>query len=154
MNPTELKEAVAIELEAMQAVVDELVELERDLSGRAPTVRENAAAAAFMAQFYNGVENILTRISRYSGVALPAGETWHVNLFQRFCSPSHPDLPALFDASLAADMAPYRRFRHVAFHGYAFQIDWDRLAGGVAGIQDVFSRFKDSVSEYLGQIVT
>jgi hypothetical protein len=62
-----------------------------------PTVRENAAAAAFLAQFYNGIENILKRICRCHNVPLPTGDTWHTVLFQRFCSPAYADLPLLFD---------------------------------------------------------
>lgn len=114
-----------------------------------PTVREKTAAAAFLAQFYTGIENILKRISRYHGVPLPSGETWHVDLFQRFCSPSHPDLPELFDETLGTALAPYRRFRHVAFHGYGFQLDWGRMLEGVANVQDVFTRLKIRLSEYL-----
>jgi hypothetical protein len=39
--------------------------LQGDVASREPTVREKTAAAAFLAQFYNGVEIILKRISRY-----------------------------------------------------------------------------------------
>ena len=35
-------------------------------------------------------------------------------------------------------VAPYRRFRHVAFHSYGFQLDWSRMAEGVANVQSVF----------------
>ena len=80
------------------------------------------------------------------------GDTWHVDLFERFCSPPHLPLPALFDESLAAALAPYRRFRHVAFHGYGFQLDWSRMAEGIAGVHEIFSRIKASLSDYL-QIV-
>jgi hypothetical protein len=40
-----------------------------------PTVREQTAAAAFLAQFYNGIENILKRISIFYEVPLPTGDT-------------------------------------------------------------------------------
>jgi hypothetical protein len=148
----EFREEIAVELEALEVTVGELLALQRDLAHREPTVREKAAAAAFLAQFYNGIENILKRISRYRNVPLPAGETWHVELFQRFCSPSYADLPALFDDALAAALAPYRRFRHVAFHGYAFQLDWNRMAEGVARVEDTFSRVSASVTEYLATL--
>jgi hypothetical protein len=122
------------------------------MSLREPTVREKTAAAAFLAQFYSGIENILKRISRYHNVPLPTGETWHVDLFQRFCPPSYPDLPVLFDEDLASALAPYRRFRHVAFHGYGFQLDWSRMAEGVANVQDVFSQLKATLADYLATI--
>lgn len=84
MRPDELGAEIAIKLEALGATVDELLMLQRDVAHREPTVREKAAAAAFLAQFYNGIENILKRISRYHDVPLPTGEAWHVDLFRRW----------------------------------------------------------------------
>ena len=152
MTPDDLREDVAVELEALETTVHELIALQTDIADRAPTVREQTAAAAFLAQFYNGVENILKRISHYHHVPLPTGDTWHVDLFRRFCSPPYPPLPALFDASLEAALAPYRRFRHVAFHSYGFQIEWSRLAEGVAGVDNVFVRIKANLGDYLRMI--
>lgn len=152
MKPEELRQEIAIEIEALEATANELIALLRDVNDQEPTVREKAAAAAFLAQFYNGIENALKRISRYNDVPLPTGETWHVDLFRRFCSPSYPGLPVLFDESLAATLAPYRRFRHVAFRSYGFQLDWSRMAEGVANIQEVFEQLKRSLSEYIETI--
>jgi hypothetical protein len=142
VTPSELREEIAIEFEAIEITVSELLALQQDIAGREPTVREKTAAAAFLAQFYTGIENILKRICRYYDVSLPTGDTWHVELFQRFCNPSLPPLPALFDEKLAAELAPYRRFRHVAFHGYGFQLDWERMAEGVGSVHKVFSAVK------------
>ena len=58
----------------------------------------------------------------------------------------------LFDESLTANLAPYRRFRHVAFHSYGFQLDWSRMAEGVANVQNVFVQLKQSISAYLHSI--
>jgi hypothetical protein len=102
-----------------------------------------------MAQFYNGVEAILKRISHYHNIPLPTGETWHIDLFQRFCRPSHPGLPVLFETDLASALSPYRRFRHVVFHGYGFQLDWSRMVEGVIRIRDVFAALKTSLQSYL-----
>jgi hypothetical protein len=123
MKPEELREEIAIELELMEATVRELSALQNDLAGREPTVREKTAAAAFLAQFYNGVENILKRISRFHAVPLPTSDTWHVDLFKRFCMPPYEPLPALLDEPLASALAPFRKFRHVVYHSYGFELD-------------------------------
>jgi hypothetical protein len=136
----------------MEMTVDELVALQRDLDHKEPTTREKTAAAAFLAQFYNGLENILKRIYRYHGLDLPVGETWHVELFQSFCSPSHSALPQLFVEDLATALAPYRRFRHVAFHSYGFQLDWSRMAEGVENVEKIFEQIKSSLSDFLRSI--
>ncbi len=152
MNPIELSEEIAFELESMQITVDELVSLHQDMVHKEPTLRDKTAAAAFLSQFYNGLENILKRIYRYYGISLPTGETWHLDLFQSFCSPTHSDLPQLFDQDLASALAPYRRFRHVAFHSYGFQLDWGRMVTGVENVKSVFEQIKSNISAYLRSI--
>jgi hypothetical protein len=107
----------------MEDTVHEAVSLLNDLAGREPTVREKTAAAAFLAQFYGGIENILKRIHRYHGIPMPTGESWHADVFKRFCSPPYAVFPVLFDDELAAKLAPFRKFRHVVHHGYGFQRD-------------------------------
>ena len=66
--------------------------------------------------------------------------------------PAYADLPSLFDETLAAALAPYRRFRHVAFHSYGFQLDWSRMAEGVANVETVFEQLEQSLSSYLTSI--
>jgi len=65
MTSEELQEEINIELDLIESTVQELLSLERDLADRKPSVREKTAAAAFMAQFYNGIENILKRITHF-----------------------------------------------------------------------------------------
>jgi len=152
VKPIELREEIAVELESMEMIVNELVALQKDMANREPTTREKTAAAAFLSQFYNGIENILKRIYRYYSISLPTGESWHVELFQSFCSPTHPGLPQLFDQDLASALAPYRRFRHVAFHSYGFHLEWSRMVTGVENVKSVFEQIKSNISAYLRSI--
>jgi hypothetical protein len=144
-----LKEEISIELENIDTVVKEIVALRLDLGAREPTVREKTAGAAFLSEFYNGIENILKRISHFYGVPLPTGDTWHVDLYKRFCKPVHEPLPALFDESLESALAPFRKFRHVFFHGYGFHIEWDRMQEGIVTVDQVLVRFKARLHEWL-----
>ena len=88
MTVDDLKEEIAIELEFMETVVHELLSLKNELEHREPTVREKTAAGAFLAQFYSGIENILKRINTYYSYSLPAGETWHTDLFKEVLRPT------------------------------------------------------------------
>lgn len=146
---SELQEEISIELEMIEDTVKESLSLLNDLSGTTPTVREKTAAAAFLAQFYGGVENILKRIHRYHGIPLPTGDSWHTDLFKRFCNPPFFPFPLLFDETLAHDMSPFRKFRHVVYHGYGFQFDWERMKEGLEKLDDVYTRFVFSVSLYV-----
>jgi hypothetical protein len=53
------------------------------------------------------------------------------------------------DSTLASNMSPFRKFRHVALHGYGFQMEWDRMADGIAKGEEVFSKFRENLENYL-----
>jgi uncharacterized protein YutE (UPF0331/DUF86 family) len=74
---------------------------------------------------------------------------WHVELFKRFCEPSFPSLPVLFDEFLSSDLSPYRKFRHVVLHGYGFQLDWERMVDGIKNVNVVYARFKARLEKYI-----
>lgn len=73
----------------------------------------------------------------------------HLDLFKRFCKPSVDPLPTLFDEALEAAVSPFRKFRHVFFHGYGFYMEWDRMRDGIATVDEVFMRFKTKLQEFL-----
>jgi hypothetical protein len=152
MKYEELHEEVNIELDLIETTLKELLSLYKEVADREPTVREKTAAAAFLAQFYGGIENILKRISRFHNIPLPTGDTWHMGLFKRFCEPSYRSLPLLFDESLAVDMASFRKFRHVVYHGYGFHLDWERMKGGIVSIETVYHRFRTRLLVYLRKL--
>lgn len=152
MTLDELREEIQVQLEYMELTVKELVALMNEVQQREASNREKMAAAGFLAQFYNGVENILKRISIYHDTPLPSGEMWHLELFERFQEPSFGSLPLLFNNELGEWLAPYRKFRHVVFHGYGFQFDWSRMLDGMRNIEEVFETFSKSVSHYLSSL--
>jgi hypothetical protein len=146
-----LKNEIEIQLQLLDLTVQEVALLRADLADRAPTTREIAAAGAFLADFYGGIENILKRISYHYGVDLPSGDNWHLDLFARFCKPSFPGLPALIDNDLREPLAAYRRFRHVLHHGYVLQLQWSRMVEGVQCIDQVYIKFKTMLQKTLLQ---
>lgn len=152
MTSNELIEEIRIELDNIEIVLQELACLYKDVKSSEVSLRNKTAAAAFLAQFYGGIENILKRISRFYNVSLPSGNLWHVELFKLFCDPPGKPLPLLFDKVLYEDLAPFRKFRHVVHHGYGFQLDWDRMKEGIEKSQPVFMRFKTSIEKFITTI--
>lgn len=149
MTSDELREEINIEIELIESILREISSLRKDIADREPTTREKTAAAAFLAQFYGGIENILKRISKFYSIPLPTGDTWHMDLFKRFCAPSYTPLPELFDESLSSALAPFRRFRHVVYHSYGFQLEWERMKEGISNIENVWVKFKTNLFNYL-----
>jgi hypothetical protein len=48
----EFEEEIAVELEALESTVNELISLQGDVADREPTVREKTAAAAFLVRSF------------------------------------------------------------------------------------------------------
>jgi hypothetical protein len=152
MRLVDLVQEIDIELEALQTTVSELEALRRDLAGHEPTTRELAATALFLANFYNGIENVLKRICRFHNVDVPAGSDWHLELAKSFSNPPRPGFPSLLDEQLASDLAPYRQFRHVVHHGYGFRIRWVDMQPGLATTASIVARFRHIVDCYLASL--
>lgn len=150
MNVEVLQEELSIQLELMEGTVREIESLQTDLGSRKPMIREVVAAAAFLADFYTGVENILKRISRCYGVTMPVGEDWHVELFNRFCEPGFQGLPIIFGVEQKRSFAEYRGFRHVMHHGYSLQLDWERMVEGVKKVNAAYTWFRARLSALYG----
>lgn len=149
MNGDELREEAGIEMAAIEQTLSELASLCRDVAGREPTVREVAAGGLFLANFYGGIENALKRVAAHHGYRIPAGPDWHVELSRAFGDPPQAGLPALLDRQLSADLAPFRRFRHVVYHAYGHQLKWEEMLPGIEQAADVFLRFRSGLEAYL-----
>ncbi|MCL5031447.1 MAG: hypothetical protein M1480_20785 [Bacteroidetes bacterium] len=151
MNGTDIIEEIKIELSNLEYIVMEIDSIKEEFKTVEPTVRDKTAAGSFLAQFYNGVENILKRISKLKDIELPKGELWHTELFKRFCEPPFENLPLIFDKELEMLVIPFRRFRHIVFHGYGFQLNWDLMISGIEQVNYVFEKFSAKVREFIDQ---
>ena len=152
MKPTDLRAEVAIEFGQMERVVEELAALRRDVGTGEPTYREKTAAGSFLGQFYMGVENVLKRLSKYHGVALPEGAKWHADLLSRFGGAGHEGLPSLLDDALADGLDAFRGFRHVTRATYGFDLDWTRMTTGIEALPPVFDGFRTAVAAHLAAL--
>lgn len=152
MKPNELRKELDIELSFIQQTVSDAVDLLPRVGNGESTVYDRAAAGMLLAQFYNGVENILKRISKYCEVPLPSGPGSHAMLFRAFCDPPHASFPILFPGSVEENFVILRRFRHFVHHSYAFELDWERLKAGIGTLEQSFQVFKEQVIGYLDKL--
>ncbi len=121
--------------------------------GNLVSLRNRAAAANLAQSFYNGIENILKRTSKYCGITLPKSEQWHNELAERFSEPLHHTfgLPLLITPEIISSVTILRRFRHVIMHGYAMNLDWERMRVNIELIPDVFAHFQSALTNFLAQ---
>jgi hypothetical protein len=151
----DFSEQCAIELRLIGETVTELEDILSEIhtSQIATSLRNRAAAANFSQSFYNGVENILRRTSKYCDVPLPKSEQWHSELAERFTSEYHSayHLPLLLPPAIVTQMKILRRFRHLIMHGYAMNLDWERMRLNVELIPITFPIFRTAVEEYIAR---
>jgi len=149
MRPESLRQSLMDETDQMADTMAEVGLALKALTGREPRTVEAAGIALFLANLYMGVENVLVRISEAHGVSVPQGQSWHADLFDMFCHPDDFGLPQIIDAELADEIGEYRRFRHVAFHGYGVGLVWERLRPGAEKAIEVFTRFFLGLQGYM-----
>jgi hypothetical protein len=148
-------EQCRIEETFLRATAHEITLLLADIGAATndASLRDRAAAANLAQSFYNGIENILKRTSKYCGITLPKSEQWHNELAERFSEPLHRTfgLPLLITSEIISSITILRRFRHVIMHGYAMNLDWERMRVNIELIPDVFTHFQSALTNFLDQ---
>lgn len=141
MYNDEQLEPIRIEVETIENILNEINGIIREYSDSEPDIRIKAALASFIAQFYNGVENIMKRIMKINGRTLPKGENWHAELFNQFIESDDPNTPVLFRGPDVLIYKKLRKFRHIVYHGYSFRLEYELMKSNVMGLQDSFKSF-------------
>ena len=145
MNP-KLIEEIKIEIDSMAIIVSDVESLLNEVSDSQPNNIYKTALGGFASQFYNGIENILKRIHKHSGIELPTGDDWHIVILDRFSENSKFNFPFKFSFDLVKKLSDYRRFRHYFFHGYSHNLNWQILTSGVEDIGEVFEQIKKEIN--------
>jgi len=122
-----LRAQLSVERARLRRVVAQIDGLLRDAHSRTPSLVEQTAAAAFLHNFYNAIENCLVRVAHGIDEAVPTGHGWHRLLVDQMSAPIEGIRPAVLDGQLAAETDEYRRFRHAFRHMYFFDLDWSRV---------------------------
>ena len=141
MYSDEQLEPIRIEIESIEKILNEITGIIKEYSDSEPDIRIKAALASFIAQFYNGVENIMKRIMKINGWPLPKGENWHADLFNLFIEPNDLKTPVLFRGSEVLIYKKLRKFRHIVYHGYSFRLEYELMKSNVTGLEDSFKSF-------------
>lgn len=103
------------------------------------SVLELAGLAALVQNFYNGIENIIKQIFLTKNIPVPKGESWHRDLL------NDARENGLISEECKGYLSAYLAFRHFFNHGYALDLEFEKMEPLVENMQDVYSFFKNEI---------
>jgi uncharacterized protein YutE (UPF0331/DUF86 family) len=138
----DLRERVLAERENVEVA---LANLKQALLRSDRSVIELAAAATFLNNVYNGIENILKQLLAARSIEVPKTDAWHQELLKRATS------SGLIPAALGKELKDYLSFRHFFVHGYGFMLTEAPLQDLASRLPTVWTEFTTEIERALDQ---
>jgi hypothetical protein len=143
----ELYEDVQDEIRAIEDTLERLHEVRNSFSPQVKDYSLEPAMGTYLMNFYNGVENILKRISKEYYQAIPKGESWHKELLVLSYSPPGGKA-AILSQSIVEKLHQYRNFRHRFVSGYGFQLKGEKMLELIDNIGPLWDDIKKAVAGF------
>lgn len=136
MDKGDIKKEIAIELENLERLVNEMEELTGRFSNE-PDFIQTRAAGSILHDFYSGVENLFEKIAVNIDGELPEGDDWHKELLSQMGRSFEGIRGAVINEDLLGKLKEFLRFRHLFRNIYGFELKWNRfekLSRSLSGI--------------------
>ena len=143
----ELYEDVLDEARAIEETLERLNEVRNKFD---PQVKDHCiepAMGTYLMNFYNGVENILKRVSKEYYQTMPKGGSWHKELIVLSCSPPEGKT-AIFSQSIVEKLHQYRNFRHRFVSGYGFQLKGEKMLELIDNIAPLWDEIRKAITDF------
>ena len=145
MTTDELKKYCDQEFENIGIITNELFSVYKpDKSDY--TLAEEAAIAALTVNIYSGCENILKQMLIFDRLDITDSPGWHEKVLKKAGE------IGILPPELFKSFLKYLAFRNFFIYTYIFNIKREELTALVDSIQDVLTRFKAEVYEYIQTI--
>jgi len=145
MTKKQLSEYCDAEFENIDSVLAEFASVIKPRKQKY-SVADLAAAATFIHNCYNGIENILKRILVYLDIDTRETPAWHKDLLKT-SSDRKIISEKLYDA-----LSDYLSFRHFFIHAYSFTLRWEELKPLATSLNDTVEEFRSAVYDYLNRL--
>ncbi len=109
------------------------------------------AMGTYLMNFYNGIENILKRISKEYYLIIPKGNSWHKELLVLSYSASEGKI-AIFDQGIVERIVPYKNFRHRFVSGYGFQLKGEKMLELINDVGPLWGDVKKAISGFFDRL--
>jgi hypothetical protein len=143
-----IKKKILFEISQIDELVNSTKPL-RDLCRiKEPDIIEKSAVALLLQSFYNGIENILTIIVKYSEAKLPNSYKWHKELLGK----AFEDLIGhgqIFRSEIKIILNDYMSMRHFIRHTYGFRLDWEQMQELTDEIDNIWVIVKEDLNKFI-----
>ena len=147
-NCERLKQDILYEQRQIDTVISKMKEIGEDI-----TDVKRAALAAYLMNFYNGIENIMKRCAKEYYKKMPKGDDWHKELLRKSCAGNGGKRP-LFSEEIVDRLYDYLTFRHLFIHGYGFKLKWEEMKSLVDDIDELWGKIKEQLAAFVSGIET
>jgi len=119
----------------IENVEETIRNLHAAMSRQEKTVVELAAIAAFLHNFYNGIENILKQYLRLQNIRIQKSENWHKELLNQAVA------NRIITSNLCDELYEYLSFRHFFVHAYGFMLEEAHLEALAEHLPEIWDQF-------------
>lgn len=147
----ELQEDVVDEEEAIEETLERLFKVRSKFDPLREEYSIEPAMGTYLMNFYNGIENILKRITKKYYLTTPEGASWHKELLAVSFNPP-PGKNAVLNQDIASRLQPYRNFRHRFVSGYGFQLNGEKMLELIDNIEPLWVDIKKALSDFLNNL--
>jgi hypothetical protein len=143
----ELYEDVQDEVRAIEETLERLYEIRNKFDPQVKDYCLEPAMGTYLMNFYNGVENILKRVSKEYYKTMPKGESWHKEILILSCSPPEAKA-AIFNRGIVEKLHQYRNFRHRFVSGYGFQLRGEKMLELIDNIGPLWDEINKAIADF------
>ena len=147
----QLKKDVLHEKHLIDETLKKLNEIMSTPDGDLQEDVKKPVVGTYLMNFYNGIENIIKRISKEYYNKMPKGESWHRELLLQSCNPPEGKISILSE-EIAGRLHNYRGFRHVFVSGYGFKLSWERMSKLIDDVGPLWTDIKKAIDEFFDKI--
>ncbi len=147
----ELREDVLDEEKAIEEILGRLYKVRTKFDPQMKDYLTEPAMGTYLMNFYNGIENILKRITIKYYLTMPKGASWHKELLSLSSNPPSGKI-AVFNQNIVERLYPYRNFRHRFVSGYGFQLKYEKMLELVDNIEPLWIDIKKIISDFLDRL--
>lgn len=143
----ELREDVLDEEKAIEETLVRLAKARSKFDSNDKDYLTEPAMGTYLMNFYNGIENILKRITKEYYLAMPKGANWHKELLVLSSNPPNGKI-AVFNQNIIERLYPYRNFRHRFVSGYGFQLKGEKMLELIDNAKPLWIDIKKVISDF------